>query len=126
MLFVRREPDDITGPDLLDGAAFALSPATSGSDDQGLAQWVCMPSCPCAGFEGHTGALHVCWIRRLKQRIDTYTASEPLRRSYCRGLRTYSFDFHVCTPSTSLRTEQGFDGPALVHCTVSFCHLIER
>jgi hypothetical protein len=33
MLFGWREPDDITGPDLLDWPTFALSPAAPGSDD---------------------------------------------------------------------------------------------
>jgi hypothetical protein len=37
MLFGWREPDDITGPDLLDWSTFALSAAALGSDDQGLA-----------------------------------------------------------------------------------------
>jgi hypothetical protein len=33
MLFAWREPDDITGPDLLDWSTFALSPPAPGSDD---------------------------------------------------------------------------------------------
>ena len=126
MLFAGREPDDITGPDLLDRATFALSPAKARRNDQSLPERMSVSCCSCAWLECYAGGLDKSRIRRLKQRIDAHIASEPLGGAYCGGLRAHSFDFHVCTPSTSLRTEQGFDGPTLVHGTVSFCHLMER
>jgi hypothetical protein len=36
VLLAGREPDYITGPDLLDRATFALNPAAASRDDEGL------------------------------------------------------------------------------------------
>ena len=43
MAHVRRTPDDIARPELLNGMAFDLSAAGSGGDDQALAQRVLVP-----------------------------------------------------------------------------------
>src|SRR5262249_24493284 len=43
VLFARREPDDVSLPDLLDGTTLALNPAATGGDDQSLADRVHMP-----------------------------------------------------------------------------------
>src|SRR5438445_11248657 len=85
-----------------------------------------MPSGSGAGLEGHASALHEGRIRGLEERIDPYTAGEPLCRSLSGRLRANSFDFHFCTPSPSLRAEQGLDGPSFVHRAVSFSNLIKR
>ena len=51
MLFARREPDDVAGPDLLDRAALALRPAAARGDDEGLAERMGVPGGARAGFE---------------------------------------------------------------------------
>src|SRR5262245_37410039 len=52
VLLARRRPDDVTGPDLLDGPAPALHPAAAGGDDQRLTQWMGMPCRAGARLEG--------------------------------------------------------------------------
>ena len=95
VLFAGREPDHITRPDLLDRAAFALGPAAAGRHDESLAKRMLVPGCPGARLEGDAGALNKRRIRRVKKRIDTYRASEPLRRSSRGRLRANSFYFHL-------------------------------
>ena len=60
------------------GSAFALRPAAAGRDDESLPERMRVPCSARARLEGDAGALHKCRIRRLKQRIDSYRASEPL------------------------------------------------
>src|ERR1700756_5316817 len=43
VLLAGREPDHITGPDLLDRSAFALSPAAARRDDEGLTERMRVP-----------------------------------------------------------------------------------
>ncbi len=57
VLLAGREPDHITGPDLLDRSPFALSPAAAGRDDEGLTQRMGMPCSSRAGLESDAGAL---------------------------------------------------------------------
>ncbi len=78
VLLAGGEPDHITGPDLLDRSAFALSPATAGSDDESLTERVSVPCRSRAWFEGYAGTLNECRVRRLKERVNSYGASEPL------------------------------------------------
>src|SRR6267154_1037369 len=94
VLLAGREPDHITGPDILDGSAFALRPAAARSDDKRLPQRMRVPCRPRARLESHAGALDQCRIGRLKKRINPYSAREPLGRSFAGRLRTNSFDFH--------------------------------
>ena len=78
VLLAGREPDHITGPDLLDRAAPALRPAAASRDDERLTERMRMPCRPRARLEGYAGALNECRIGRLKKWIDPYRASEPL------------------------------------------------
>src|SRR5262250_2888093 len=66
VLLAGREPDHITGPDLLDRSAFALDPAAASRDDESLTEWMRMPCRPCARFESYAGTLNECRIWRLK------------------------------------------------------------
>jgi hypothetical protein len=61
-----REPDDITGPDLIDRASPMLDPAAPGQDDESLPGRMRMPCGARAGLEGYARALYPCRIRRLK------------------------------------------------------------
>src|SRR5712692_8193543 len=78
VLLAGREPDHITGPDLLDRPAFALNPAAASRDDESLTEWMRVPCSPRARLEGYAGTLNKCRIGCLKERIDPYSASEPL------------------------------------------------
>ncbi len=80
VLLTRREPNHITGPDLLDWAAPPLHAATSSRDDEHLPEGMRMPCGPRAWLEGYAGTLNKCRIGCLKKWIDSYRTSEPLRR----------------------------------------------
>src|SRR5580765_5662998 len=95
VLLAGREPDHIAGSDLLDRSPFTLSPAAPSRDDESLTERMRMPCSTRARLEGYAGTLNTCRIGRLKERIDPYTAGEPLQGSLGRGLRADSFDFHV-------------------------------
>src|SRR5690348_760977 len=95
VFFARREPDDITRANLLDGSAFALRPATACCDDERLPQRMCMPCSPGPRFEGHARALNKRGIGRLEQRINARVSSEPIGRTFCGWLRANSFNFHI-------------------------------
>ena len=92
VLFARREPDDIAGMDLLDGAALALSPATTRGDDEGLAEGMSMPRGAGAGLEGDAGALDEGRFGRLEQRVNADCAGEPVRWTLGGCLRADSLD----------------------------------
>src|SRR6267143_894659 len=95
VLLAGREPDHITGPDLLDRSAFALNPAAAGRDDESLTEWMRVPCSPRARLEGYAGALNTCRIGCLKKRVDSYRATEPIRRPLGGRLRANSFDLHA-------------------------------
>jgi hypothetical protein len=40
VLLTGREPDHVTGTDLLDGPAFALCPPATSRDDESLTEWM--------------------------------------------------------------------------------------
>jgi len=67
MLLSGRDPDHITGPDLLDRAGFALSPATASRDDESLTNRMRVPCSPRARLERYAGSLNKCRIGRLKK-----------------------------------------------------------
>src|SRR5258708_39879245 len=90
-----RKPDDIAGPDLLDGSAFPLNPAAPSRYNQRLPERMSMPSSACTRLKSHAGTAHACRIRCLKQWIDSYGAIKPRRRSLRGRLRASSFDFHL-------------------------------
>src|SRR5256886_12008685 len=56
MFLTRRDPDHVTGPNLLDRPSPALSEARAGGHDQSLAQRVGVPGRPAAGPGPDTGA----------------------------------------------------------------------
>ena len=95
VLLVRREPDHITRPDLLNGSAFMLSPAAACRDNERLPQRMGVPCSPRTGLKRDTGALNQCGIGRLEQRIDPNGASKPIRRPFTGSLRANSFDIHL-------------------------------
>src|SRR5580704_4102928 len=66
VLLAGGEPDHITGMDLLDRSAFALSPAATSRDDESLTERMGMPRCPCARLESYARTLNKCRIGRLK------------------------------------------------------------
>lgn len=97
VLLAGREPDHITGTDLLDRTSPTLCQAATGRDDERLTERMRVPCGTCARFEGNAGALNKGRIGRLKERIDPHGTSEPVRRSLGRRLRANSFDVHVAS-----------------------------
>src|SRR5882757_11081530 len=95
VLFTGREPDDVTGADLLDWSSVALGPTAAGDDNERLTEWMCVPRGSCARLERYAGALNECRIGCLEKWIDSDSTGEPVRRSFCGGLRACSFDFHT-------------------------------
>src|ERR1700692_56644 len=55
-----------------------------------------VPRRSCARLERDAGALNVCRLGCLKQRVDAYGTCEPIRRAFSRRLRANSFNLHVC------------------------------
>ena len=78
VLLAGREPDHITGPDLLDRASPTLRQAAASRDDEGLTERMRVPCGTCAGLKGDAGALNKRRIGRLKKRIDSHGACEPV------------------------------------------------
>jgi hypothetical protein len=112
VLLAGREPDDITGPGLLDRFAFALDPAEASRDDESLTERMCVPCRPRARLEYYAGALNKCRIRCLKKRIDPYSASEPVGGSFSGRLSANSLDFHICFFSLLLRVHPKRHSPS--------------
>ena len=56
VFFAGRKPDDVTGPDFLDGAAPSLRPAAAGCNDDGLTQRVRVPGGAGTRLEGDNRA----------------------------------------------------------------------
>src|SRR5579864_963481 len=103
VLLAGREPDHVTGADLLDRSTFALGPATAGRDDEGLAERMGVPRGPRARLEGDAGALHECRIGCLEERVDPHGAGEPLCRSPGGGPRAIPRDLHsLCSSGSTL------------------------
>src|SRR5215831_14757885 len=94
VLLARRKPNDIARTDFLNAAALALHPAAARRDDQSLAQGVRMPGRTRARLECDARSGDTCGIGRLKQRVDTDCAGEPVRRTFGGWLRTAAFDLH--------------------------------
>src|SRR2546425_7909875 len=62
MLLTGREPDHVTGSNVIDRAAPTLGEAAARRHDEGLAQRVGVPCGPSAWLERDTGADHACRI----------------------------------------------------------------
>src|SRR5436190_9456996 len=90
-------PDDIPGPNLLDGAAPPLRATSAGSHDQGLTERVRVPCRAGARFERDAPASRARGQGRVEQRVDAHGSCEPLCRSLCRRLGSTSLDVHVAS-----------------------------
>src|SRR2546422_9776135 len=86
MLFARRAPDHIAGPDDLDRAAPALHEAAAGRDDERLAERMRVPITARAWLERYVGAARPCRFGCLEKLVDAYRPGEILGRSSRRGL----------------------------------------
>jgi hypothetical protein len=120
MLFVRRKPDYITRPDLLNRSAFALRASKSGGDDQRLTKWMRMPGGASTRLERDACGTHPCRFRRLEQRINPYRAGEPISRAFCRRSRSNSYYLHfsnvvVSSPALNFSTAQ-HSQQRLIYC----------
>ena len=92
VLLAGRKPNHIARPNLFDWTSPVLRPTAAGRDDERLTERMGVPRSPCAGLEGYTRALNERRIGRLKKRIDSHRASEPLGRAFRGRLRPNSFD----------------------------------
>src|SRR2546427_12487925 len=81
MLFARRAPDHIAGPDDLDRAAPALHEAAAGRDDERLTERMRVPITARAWLERYVGATRTCRAGRLEELVDADSAGEVLGRS---------------------------------------------
>src|SRR5206468_994670 len=86
MLFARRAPDHIAGPDDLDRAAPALHEAAAGRDDERLAERMRVPITARAWLERYVGAARPRRAWRLEQLVDAYRAREIFGGPSGRGL----------------------------------------
>ena len=94
MFFTGREPDDISGVNCFNRAAFALHASAARSHNERLPQRMRMPSRTCPRLKGDAGAKHPCWCGGIKQRINPHRAREVFRRPLAGSPRAASFDFH--------------------------------
>lgn len=85
MFFPRREPDDIAGTNLLDGATPTLDSTTARRHDQRLPQRVGVPGGSCPWFKGDTGTAHPRRIGGLEERVDAHRAGKIVARSLAGG-----------------------------------------
>src|ERR1041385_5457159 len=81
VLLAGREPNHVTGPNFLDRATPTLCASASGCHDESLSQRMRMPGGPRPRFKSYAGDLNKCRIGRLKQRVNAYSAVEPVRWS---------------------------------------------
>ena len=79
MLLVRRKPDHIAWPDLLDRSAIALRPPKSGRDDQCLPEWMSVPGSASTRLERDTRATNPRRLGCLEQRFDADVTLKPIR-----------------------------------------------
>ena len=94
VFFVWREPDDVSGADLFDGAAGVLRPSEAGGDEEGLAEGVGVPGGAGAGLEGDLGGLDEGGAGGLEEGVDADVAGEPVCRALGGGLRAVAPDLH--------------------------------
>src|SRR5215218_4037903 len=94
VLFVGREPDDVAGADLLDGASFALREAEPEQHDERLTERVRVPGRARAGLEGHRRARRARGSRCREEWVDADRAGEPVSGPLIRGLRARARDVH--------------------------------
>src|SRR5438874_11888029 len=66
VLFTRRDPDHVAGPDLFDRPTPALRAAHAGDDDECLTEWMRLPGGAGARLECDARARHAGGLRCLK------------------------------------------------------------
>src|SRR5947208_11470210 len=74
MLFARRAPDHIAGPDDLDRAAPALHEAAARRDDERLTQGMRVPVAARAWLERYAGAARTCRGGRRQELVEAASA----------------------------------------------------
>src|SRR5436305_10331361 len=96
VFLARRTPHDVTRPDILNRAAFALHPAEAGGNDQRLAERMRVPCRARARLEGDLRTGDTRGLGRTEQRIDANGSGEPVGWAFAGGLRAATGDFHNC------------------------------
>ena len=96
-----RAPENVSGIDLHDRAAFALRPAFAGGDDQCLSQRMTVPRRPRSGLEGHSCASHARRRFPLELHVDPDVAGEVRRRPLAGWQGSVSIDVHGVGSCTS-------------------------
>src|SRR6266571_442480 len=124
VLLSRRAPDNVARTDHLDRATPTLHAATTGRDDQRLAERMGVPVATGARLERHVGAACPRGAWRLEELVYAHGAGEILGRPSSGGLGPVSLELHVRV--SFLRSQQSFNGAALIHRTVAFRDLLER
>ena len=95
MLFAGRKPYDVARTNFFNRAAFALNASTAGSNNQSLAERMCVPSRACARLKGDTCAGYARRSGSAEQWINPHRAGEPICWAFGGWLRACSFDFHI-------------------------------
>jgi len=72
MFLTGRNPNNVTLPDLLDGAAITLDAALAKSDDEDLTRRMCVPCGTAAWFKGHVGTTHPARLAGLKHWVKAH------------------------------------------------------
>src|SRR3954465_12712908 len=81
VLLAGRKPHHIARMQLFDWSAFTLRPSATRSHDQRLPEWMRVPCRASAGLKSDVRALNTRRFWGLKQWINSYRASEPIRWS---------------------------------------------
>src|SRR4051794_41000333 len=98
MLFPRRNPDDIAGPDLTHRRTLGLNPADAGDDVKGLSEWMRMPGGPRARLKGHPVRDHARRRSRGDNRILPDRSGEILFWRTAARPRASEMDIHQVPP----------------------------
>src|SRR6516165_6015748 len=94
MLHSRGDPDHVSRPDLLDRLSFLLNPAHAGCDDQGLSEWMSVPSRAGSRLEGHIARGNSARGANARERVDAHRAGEVFRLPFAGALSAGSDDLH--------------------------------
>jgi len=98
MFFARRKPDNISGMNCFNRAAFALHASAARSHDQRLPQRTCVPRSSRAGFKRDDRAADPRGFAPLERRVNAHRAGEPIRRSLVGRQRAILDDVHIGMP----------------------------
>ena len=100
MLQAGGKPDHVSGAQVLDGPALALSPAETRDDDQHLAHGMRMPGGACARLERNTSRAGAGGLRRSVDRVDAYCAAKISLRPLAGWLRAVAYDLQEARDSS--------------------------